>query len=104
MQLLVDAPIDEVRAALAERLDADEKGQVSIDQAKRDPFDPDNRGEALTFGVVVTWVALSAVGGVIGNATHDGLKKVGSILAAKFGEDRVREEDDAPETEDTPQD
>lgn len=104
MQLLVDAPIEEVRAALAQELDADEIGQVSVDRARRDPFDPDNLGEALTFGVVVTWVALSAVGGVIGNATHDGLKKVGSILAAQFGEDRVREDDDAPETEDAPQD
>lgn len=96
MQLRVDASAEEVRAALLEALSAEEVDQVSVDEKERDPFDVDERGEVLTFTTVVTWIALSAVGGVIGNATYDGLKRVASILVAKFGKDRVHEEDDVP--------
>ena len=96
MQLRVDASPEEVRAALQDGLSPEDVDRVAVDLEERDPFDIDERGEALTFATVVTWIALSAVGGVIGNAAHDGLKKVAAILVAKFGKDRVHEEDDVP--------
>lgn len=100
MQIRVDAPPEEVRSALDEALGQLDGSQLTVEEGQRDPFYADSRGEDMTFTAVVTWTALAAAGGVIGNVSHDGLKSAAAILTARFGKDRVHEEDDVPTEED----
>lgn len=93
--LNVEAPVEEVRAVLADTLSAEELSLLRFDQREKapDPFDVGERGEVITLITVVIWTAQAVASGVVGGAAWDLTKKAHAALARRFGEHNVAVED-----------
>jgi len=92
MKVLVHASEAEIRTALAEAFDANELKALEIEGAEvdSDPLATEpRRADPITVGVLI-WFGSAIGGGVV----YDLTKKAYTVLAVKFGHDRVKEHKD----------
>ncbi len=92
MKVLVNATEAEIREALAEAFPPDALSSLKIEAAENssDPLAPEpRRAEPITTGILI-WFASTMGGGIV----YDLTKKAFTVLALKFGHDRVREHED----------
>lgn len=88
----VEASEDEVRAALADALTAEEMAWLGFEERPkpRDPFADDGRGEVITIMTVVIWTANAVAAGVVGGAAWDLTKKAAASQLTKKAWDALK--------------
>ncbi|CAM8670766.1 hypothetical protein MCEMIE4_00081 [Sphingobium cupriresistens] len=86
-QITVNASEKEVREALVSALSPEEFDTFGISEHERphDPFEADQRGEAVSFMTVLVWLSQAAAGGM----AYDIMRKASAVLVERFGKDRV---------------
>jgi hypothetical protein len=89
----VQASVAEVRSVLAETLTPEELEQLQlVESAKQqDPFEPSERGEAVTLVTAVIWAGKTIAGSIMGRVAYDALKKAYSVLEKRYGRSRMAE-------------
>lgn len=91
MKLQVDATQSEVTHILSLALTAEEMQELSIHSGEADSDPLLSEPRRLD---PLTWIALAAASGVIGNTTFALLEKAAEVLIAKYGPNHVRETPD----------